>query len=88
MAIVSKPGKENKVTLYDVPDAELEKYKIPAQKLAAMFPKKENRERSDAHAVAAPASGAGEVQGRGSQDVCYAWECDGEGKCTYVWWYC
>ncbi|HEV2912192.1 MAG TPA: hypothetical protein VGX92_02650 [Pyrinomonadaceae bacterium] len=52
MAIVSKPDKDNNVTLYDVPDAELEKYKIPADKLAEMFPKKENRTRDDAQFVA------------------------------------
>ena len=87
MAIVSKPGKENSVTLYDVPDAELEKYRIPAEKLAQIFPKKQKRERSDAHGIASAAAGS-EVQGRSDHEVCYKWECDGSGHCEVVYWYC
>jgi hypothetical protein len=88
MAIVSKPDKENNVSLYDVPDGELEKYKIPNDKLAEMFPKKENRSKDDAQAVAKAGSQGGDVQAYSNQDVCYAWECDGYGNCVYVWWYC
>ena len=88
MAVVSRPDKENNVTLYDVPDAELEKYKLAPEKAAQMFPKKENKTRADAVAVAKAGTGAGDVHGYSNQDICYAWECDGYGNCVYVWWYC
>ena len=88
MAIVSKPDQDNNVTLYDIPDAELEKYRIPTEKLAAMFPQKEDRSRSEAVAIAAAGSQEGDVQAYSGQDICYAWECDARGKCVYVWWYC
>lgn len=87
MAIVSRPDGE-KVTLYDIPDSELEKYAISPEKAGEMFPKKENRSRSDAAAVAKAGSTGGDVQAYSNQDICYAWECDGYGNCVYVWWYC
>lgn len=87
MAIVSKSDAD-KVTLYDIPDSELQKYAIDPQKAAEMFPKKENRSRSDAAAVAKAGSQGGDVQAYSNQDICYAWECDGYGNCVYVWWYC
>ena len=90
MAIVSKPDKENKHTLYDVPEEVLAQYSIPADKLAQMFPKKEEHSREEAIAVATAAKSGGdsEVQAYSGQDICYAWECDAYGNCVYVWWYC
>ncbi|MDT5124282.1 MAG: hypothetical protein QOC96_3764 [Acidobacteriota bacterium] len=88
MAIVSKPDRENKHTLYDVPDEVLAQYSIPADKLTQMFPKKEGHDRTEAVAIVAAGSGDSEVEGYSGQDICYAWECDGYGNCVYVWWYC
>lgn len=88
MAIVSKPDRENKHTLYDIPEEVLEKYRIPTAKLAQMFPEKEERSREEAMAIVAAGSGDEEVQAYTGQDVCYAWQCDASGKCAYVWWYC
>ena len=53
-----------------------------------MFPKKDDRTREDATAVAKAGSTGGDVQAYSNQDICYAWECDGYGNCVYVWWYC
>jgi len=88
MAIVSKTDNTNNVTLYDVPEDALEQYRIPADKLAQMFPSKENRGREDAVAIASAESQGGDVQAYSSHDICYAWECDAHGHCVYVWWYC
>lgn len=88
MAIVSRPDRDNNVILYDIPDADLEKYRIAPEKLATMFPKKENRSKDEAVAVAKAASTGGDVQAYSNQDICYVWECDANGNCVYVWWYC
>ncbi len=88
MALVSRTDSNNKVVLYDVPESELERYRIPAEKLAQMFPRKESRSREDALAVASAGSQGDEVQAYSNQDICYAWECDAHGNCVYVWWYC
>jgi hypothetical protein len=89
MAIVSRPDRENKHTLYDIPEGLLEQYRIPTDKLAEMFPDKEEHHRDEAVAiVAAGADDGGDVQAYSGQDICYAWQCDASGKCAYVWWYC
>ena len=88
MAIVSRPDRQNNVILYDIPEAELEKYRISMEKLANMFPIKENRSREDAVAVVSAGSQNADVEAYSGQDICYAWECDANGKCVYVWWYC
>jgi hypothetical protein len=89
MAIVSKADRENNHTLYDIPEEVLAQYKIPTDKLAQMFPKKDERRREEAVAIVAAGSGDSEVQAYSEgQDVCYAWQCDGSGNCAYVWWYC
>lgn len=88
MAIVSRPGEDNNVTLYDIPETELEKYRISADKLARMFPVKENPTRDDAVAIASAGASGGDVEAYSGQDVCYAWQCDANGNCQYVWWYC
>lgn len=90
MAIVSRPDQGNKVALYDIPDDELARYEISPEKLVEMFPHKESRSRADAIGVAPAGTQdiAGDVQGYGGQDICYAWECDSNGKCVYIWWYC
>ena len=87
MAIVSKPDGD-RVTLYDIPDSALEQYKIPSDRLSEMFPQKQDRSRDDAQAVAKAGSQGGDVQAYSNQDICYAWECDANGNCVYVWWYC
>jgi hypothetical protein len=39
MAILtSNPDKDNKVKVYDVPDADLQKYELSGEKAASMFP--------------------------------------------------
>ena len=39
MAILtSTPGEGNKVSIYDIPDSELEKYAVSAEQAASMFP--------------------------------------------------
>jgi hypothetical protein len=88
MAIVSKIDKENNVTLYEVPEDALEQYRIPTERLAQMFPAKEMPSREDAHAIAAAGSQGGDVQAYSGHDICYAYQCDAHGHCTYVWWYC
>ena len=88
MAIVSKPDKENKHTLYDIPEEVLGQYRIPTDKLAQMFPEKADRDRDEAIAIVAAGSEDSEVAAYSGQDVCYAWECDANGNCVYVWWYC
>jgi hypothetical protein len=87
MAIVtSSPGADGKFQLYDIPDADLGKYAISADKAATMFPKKDNPTRDDAQGVVTPSS-SGDVQGY-SGDICYIYQCYYNGYCEYVWWYC
>jgi hypothetical protein len=88
MAIVSRPNSENNHILYDIPEELLEAYRVPADKLAQMFPVKEDREREEAVAIVTAGSDDSDVQAYSGQDVCYAWQCDASGKCAYVWWYC
>ena len=91
MAIVSKPEKDNKVTLYDIPDAELAKYKLSADKATKMFPKKDKPSRNDAVGVVSPSAMSGDVQAY-SQDLCYGWYCiyDDYGNyyCEYTYYPC
>src|SRR5437764_11332986 len=74
MAIVSKPESGNKATLYDIPDSDLERYKIPGDKLAQMFPKKENWSRDDA-VIRIPVSKGGEVTAYNAPEQCCGWVC-------------
>lgn len=86
MAIVtSVPDQEGRISLYDIPDADLAKYAVPAEKAAQMFPKKESPTREDAVAVVQPKA-TGDVQAFG-HNVCYYWYCSG-GYCWWEWWYC
>lgn len=86
MAIVtSPPDAEGKITLYDIPDAELGRYRIDPSAGEKMFPKKESPTRADAVAVVQPKS-QGDVQGYAGS-VCYYWYCYG-GYCWWEWWYC
>lgn len=87
MAIVSKPDKET-ITLYDIPDTELTKYLIPADKAAQMFPKKDKPTRADAIGVASASSSEADVQAYGANPhICYYWCCDHHG-CGWCWYYC
>jgi hypothetical protein len=88
VSIVSKPDRENNHILYDIPEDVLESYRVPTGKLAQMFPEKEGRSRDEAVAIVAAGAGGDEVQAYSGQDVCYAWQCDANGRCAYVWWYC
>ncbi len=86
MAVVSsRPDQDGRITLYEIPDADLAKYAIPQSRAEQMFPKKDNPTRDDAMAVVQPKS-SGDVQGY-SGSVCYEWWCYG-GYCWYEWWYC
>ena len=86
MAIVSKPDGEN-VTLYDIPDDQLEQYKLSPEKAAEMFPEKEGPGEPMGSVQSANVSG-GDVQAYGNHRICYAWRCNAWGQCWYVWWYC
>lgn len=86
MAIVtSVPDQEGRISLFDIPDADLARYAIPADKAAQMFPKKESPSRDDAVAVVQPKA-TGDVQAF-AYNVCYYWWCSG-GYCWWEWWYC
>jgi len=85
MAIVNKPGQEGSVTLYDIPDAELQKYAIPADKAAKMFPKKSNPTRDDAVSVGGPPEG--DVQAYSGHNICWYYCCDHH-RCGWCWYYC
>ena len=87
MAIVSKPDGEN-VTLYDIPDDQLEQYKISPEKAAEMFPEQEGAAGESMGTVKAANVGGGDVQAYSNSNICYAWRCNAWGRCWYVWWYC
>ncbi len=89
MAIVNKPDKEGRVTLYDIPDAELQRYAIPTDKLAQMFPMKDNPKREDAVSVGTPPSGGADVQAYSADSsICYYYCCNAYGVCGWCWYYC
>lgn len=91
MAIVSKLKKDGTVDLYDVPDNELEKYTIPQEKLAQMFPKKENPSRETAMAVKEGGSGDGDVQAYNAAtctDYVCEWDAYGNWVCVWVTYPC
>ena len=87
MAIVSKPESGNKVTLYDIPDSDLERYKIPGDKLAQMFPKKESRGRDDAVIRSSVAKG-GDVSAYNAPEICCGWVCWTTEGCHWECWEC
>src|SRR5690349_11285056 len=62
MAIVSRPDSENNHILYDIPEELLEAHRVPADKLAQMFPVKEDRDRAEAVAIVAAGSDDSDVQ--------------------------
>jgi len=87
MAILNKPEKEGKITLYDIPDAELQKYAIPADKAAKMFPTKESPTRDDALSITALSAVEGDVQAYNSPYICYYYCCNYY-TCGWCWYYC
>lgn len=87
MAIVNKPGKEGTITLYDIPDAELQKYAIPADKAAQMFPKKSNPTKDDALSMTGPSSESDVQAYGGHHNICWYYCCDHHG-CGWCWYYC
>lgn len=87
MAIVGKPEGGNKISLYEIPDSDLDRYKIPSEKLAQMFPKKDKPSREDA-LLRIPVSKGGEVEGYGGGEQCCGWVCWTTEGCHWECWDC
>jgi hypothetical protein len=89
MAVVSGISQSGEQVLYDIPDCELEKYKLPTAPMtdadiAQLFPGKEGLTREDAHGfVQVGADASGDVTAY--QPVCVYWYYDTFG--VYHWWY-
>jgi hypothetical protein len=87
MAIVSKSEGGNKVTLYEIPDSDLNRYQIPEDKLAQMFPQKESRSKDDAVMRSAVAT-SGDVTAYNSPELCCGWVYYGPGDSRWQCWSC
>ncbi len=77
------------MSLYDIPDNDLSNYQLKTRPLDEesrnkLFPNKEQPSKDDAHGMVPVAASGGDVQGFGTNDICYV--TDGYGD--YVWWYC
>jgi len=80
---------ESGMALYDIPDAELAKFELKTRPLdgeaaAKLFPGKSEPTKDDAHGVVAVAAAGGDVQGFGTNDICYVYDAAGD----IIWWYC
>jgi hypothetical protein len=82
---------DGKVSLYDIPEAELAKYDVKAHPItdeerAKLFPGKDTLTRDDAHGMieTIPAGGGGDVEGYGATaNICwYTYHPD------WGYWYC
>ena len=76
------------MSLYDIPDAELAKFQLKSKPLdeesrAKLFPDKEPT-KDDAQGVVPVAASGGDVQGFGTNDICYIYDTAGD----IIWWYC
>ena len=96
MAILtSTPGKDNKVSIYDVPDSVLQQYAISGDKAAQMFPEtakpKGEQIPKSAGAMAATrvenAESLGEVQAYSEICVCRVLLCNAY-NCWWHYYYC
>lgn len=88
MAIVTELQQGAEPTLYNIPDAELQKYKVKTaeltdEKKAQLFPNKATPTKEDAQGVMPGAVMAqGDVQ---AYSLCVCWVTDGD---VVIWWYC
>ena len=96
MAILtSTPGEGNKVSIYDIPDSELEKYAVSADQAASMFPesaKAAGNEIPKSDTGMSPtrvenAESLGEVQAYNDVCVCRKLLCNAYG-CWWHYYYC
>ena len=88
MAIVTKP-EGDKVTLYDIPDDQLEQFKVAPDKAAQMFPESGGAaSASDAMGVIKSGGVEGDVQAYANSNICWVLRCNAYGYCWYVYWYC
>jgi len=89
--VTSIPGAENQVELYDIPAADLEKYKVSGDKASSMFPEKEKATGVASKEGAMSVTAIDNAEGLSSEDVqaysricicrqlyCNAWRC---------WWH-
>jgi hypothetical protein len=76
------------MSLYDIPDGELSKYQLKGRPLdeearSKHFAGKEPT-KDDAQGVVPVAASGGDVQGFGTNDICYIYDAAGD----IIWWYC
>ena len=83
MAIVTSlpQGKDAKVVLYDIPDADLAKYQVAGDKAASMFPEAKGVSGASAKEVSPAPEMTGDMQGYSGLCVCSGILCNGYGQC-------
>jgi hypothetical protein len=87
MAILtSNPDKDNKVKVYDVPDADLRKYELSGEKAASMFPEGDPPSGGEGVTRIEIAEAKGEVQAYQS-GLCRRLYCNAAG-CYWLYWVC
>ncbi len=67
--VTSIPGPENKVELYDIPEADLQKYKVSGAKAASMFPEKAKETGVASKEGAMSVTAIDNAEGLSSEDV-------------------
>lgn len=95
MILTSMPGEGNKVSVYDIPDSELEKYAVTGDKASSMFPESGKTAGAEipksgggANAVKVDnAESLGEVQAYNAICVCRELLCNAYG-CWWHYYYC
>lgn len=90
MAIVTSvpSGKEAQVTLYDIPDSELQKYKVEGSQAAQMYPDQGGVSSAKAKSVSPAPEMTSDVQGYSDLCICSGLLCNGYGVCIYGSCYC
>jgi uncharacterized protein (DUF2236 family) len=87
MAIVtSNPDKDNKVKIYDVPDADLQKYELSGDKAASMFPEGDPSSDDEGVTKIEMPEAKGDVQAYQSR-LCRRLICNAAG-CGWFYWVC
>jgi hypothetical protein len=85
MAILtSNPDQDNKVKIYDVPDADLQKYELSSDQAASMFPEGDSRSGGEGVTRIEIAETKGEVQAYQS-GLCRRLICNAAGCGWYYW---
>jgi hypothetical protein len=87
MAILtSNPDQDNKVKIYDVPDADLQKYELSGEQAARMFPEGDPSSDDEGVTKIEMPEAKGEVQAYQSR-LCRRLFCNAAG-CYYLYWVC